>query len=180
MQIRLDKLKARPRTVDFSEPASGFPALTELVEQGDIEFTAPLQGELIATWAGDAIEVSGRLTTAVQQPCSRCLQRVPCELDIEVLLCYTPARSDSDVVEEEKELSADEMGLILVEGDELDLRPEIAQEVIMAFPRKPLCQQECAGLCPVCGADQNREKCNCDPPVFHAGLAALKNFKVDH
>jgi hypothetical protein len=30
----------------------------------------------------------------------------------------------------------------------------------------------------VCGGNLNQERCDCNPPVFHGGLAALKNFKV--
>ena len=180
MQIRLDKLKGRPRTIKFCEAAAEFPRLAELVEQESANFLAPVTGDLTATWAGDVIEVSGVLATEVELPCSRCLKAVHNTLNIELLLCYVPASNGAQrILEEEKELSAEDMGLIPVEGEELDLRPELEQEVIMAFPGQTLCKTDCAGLCPVCGADQNIDSCRCEAPVFNAGFAALRNLKVD-
>ena len=180
MQIRLDKLKGRPRTIKFCEAATVFPRLAELVEEESANFLAPVTGDLVATRAGDVIEVSGELTTEVELPCSRCLKAVPCTLNIDLRLCYVPTLGGTPgILEEEKELSAEDLGLIPVEGEELDLRPELEQEVIMAFPGQPLCKNDCAGLCPVCGLDQNIDSCRCEAPVFHAGFAALKNLKVD-
>jgi uncharacterized protein len=85
------------------------------------------------------------------------------------------------VVEEaaERELSADDLGLIPFFGDLLDLREHLEQEVLLAIPQHPLCQEDCAGLCPVCGGDRNTQPCDCSPPVFHGGFAGLKGLKLD-
>jgi uncharacterized protein len=37
----------------------------------------------------------------------------------------------------------------------VDLTPLLREELILATPLAPLCRPECAGLCPVCGEDQN-------------------------
>ena len=80
--------------------------------------------------------------------------------------------------EEEVELGEDDLGLIGYSGEEIDLDAELAQEVIMALPQQFICSEECAGLCPVCGENQNQVECGCERPVFNSGLAALKGFKV--
>ena len=64
-------------------------------------------------------------------------------------------------------------------GTEIDLRPDIEQEIIMALPQQQLCAEDCRGLCPSCGIDLNQGQCDCERPVFHTGLAALKNFRIE-
>lgn len=178
MIIRLDTLKGRPRDVAFEESFTAFPALIDLADQG-VEFTAPIAGRLTANWAGDVIEVSGRVTTSVRVPCSRCLEPVAEDYDLAVQLCYSLKARLVAEQEAEVELDADDLGLIPISGDEIDLRPEIEQEVIMALPQQALCQEACSGLCPVCGHNLNHSDCRCERPVFHAGLAALKDLKID-
>ena len=179
-EIRLDKLKTRPQEVVFCEPIIEFPALVELAEDSGLEFIGPLRGELLANWPGDVIKVSGRISTEVQMPCSRCLSEVSWELNLDVLVCYSPVSSEnSDALEQERELSSDDLGVVPLTGEEIDIRSELEQEVIMAIPQHVLCKEDCAGLCPVCGTDLNQNKCTCERPIFHQGLAALKKIKLE-
>jgi uncharacterized protein len=176
--IQIDKLKRRPRQIVIDEQASDFAVLHELVEDGTVFFNDKINGTLEATWAGDIIEVNGRLTTTVTSPCGRCLMPVTEQLGIPVLLSYAGRGVEGDVaVAEDVELTDLELGLIPYSGPEIDLRPDLEQEIIMALPQQTLCEEACKGLCPVCGCNLNQESCECAPPVFHAGLEALKNFK---
>ncbi|MDT8441291.1 MAG: DUF177 domain-containing protein [Desulfuromonadales bacterium] len=179
MKIRLDKLKKAAQRVVIDEPVTFFPGLLAAAEQSGVTVTTPVVGELQAVWAGDLIAVSGTLRTVVEGSCSRCLEpvRLPCTVAIE--LSYAPGRREPVGTESaERELDAEEMGLLPVEGDEIDLLPEIEQDLVMALPQQLLCATECAGLCPVCGTNRNQAACQCEKPVFHSGLAALKNFQI--
>jgi len=178
--IRVDSLRGRSRQFSFAEPVAAFEALAELAETGQVQFVDPVAGTLKALMAGELIEIDGQLTVQVEQPCSRCLAPVCDDLAVDVSLAYVRAGEDAtDDHESERELSSEELGLIPYHGDEIDLHPELAQEIIMALPQRPLCKEECRGLCPVCGGDLNQIDCNCQPPLFHAGLAVLKNFKAE-
>jgi uncharacterized protein len=177
--IQIDKLKRSSRQIAIEEQATDFPLLTELVEQGTVAFNETISGSLTAVRAGDVIEVAGRLKTTVTSPCSRCLVPVTDQLELSVVLCYADDDDDKEVgVPEELEIQTEDLGLIPYSGDEIDFRPDLEQEIIMAIPQQPLCQETCQGLCPVCGRNLNQGSCDCVPPVFHAGLAALKNFKI--
>jgi len=177
--IQTDKLKRRPRQIVIEAQATDFPVLHDLVGQDTVVFTEIIRGTLEATWAGDIIEVKGRLATTVTLPCSRCLVPVTEPMDIPVLLCYAgPDVGREPSAAEEIELKREELGLIAFSGPEIDLRPDLEQEIIMSLPQRPLCKETCQGLCPVCGCNQNQKHCGCDVPIFHAGLAALKKFKV--
>lgn len=179
MLIKVDKLKRTPRQVALVEPADDFPHLKAMTANGEVAFTRNICGTLEAVRADDIIEVSGRLQTAVTLTCSRCLADVSCDLDVDVALCYSDATVEEGSDTEEREVGFEELGLIAYTGDEIDLRPDVEQEIIMALPQQPLCKDGCLGLCPVCGHNRNQGECQCSPPVFHAELAKLKNFKLD-
>jgi len=177
--IQIDKLKRRPRQIEIDEPADEFPVLRELNRQGTVLFDEPIQGKLTATWAGDAIEVSGRLDSAVTLSCGRCLAPVASRVEIDILLCYSSKGEPGGSQEEDIEIGSEELGLIFYAGQEINLRPDLEQEIIMALPQHVLCKDNCQGLCPVCGGNLNQKSCACEKPVFHAGLEALKDFKIN-
>jgi uncharacterized protein len=179
VQIQIDKLKRRPRQITIDEPAADFPILNELAAQGTVIFDQQVTGSLEATWAGDVIEVAGYLSTTVTLPCGRCLMPVTGKLNIPVALCYSEADDNLVAPDVEKlEIRHEELGLIFFTGPEIELRPDLEQEVLMALPQQPLCRETCRGLCPICGINLSLESCHCIPPVFHTGLAALENYKV--
>lgn len=179
MNIRLDKLKRRPQQVVFDELAAAFPELSGMNEPGGVAFASSIKGRFTAAWAGSLVEVSGRIETDVLLPCSRCLESVERHCEIDVHLSYAPDRqAPDDETLAERELDQEDLGLLPVTGEEIDLRQEIAQEVIMALPQHVLCRQDCSGLCPVCGANRNQLQCSCEKPVFHTGLLALKGLNL--
>ena len=178
MLIQIDKLKRRPRQISIDEQATNFPVLKDLIEQGSVAFNATISGTCEATWVRNTIEVAGQLSTTVTSPCCRCLMPVVNQLVIPVKLSYAGRDEEETSVVEELELQSEEISLIPFSGPEINLRLDLDQEVIMALPQQPLCQEACRGLCPVCGCNLNQDSCDCEPPVFHAGLASLKDFKI--
>ena len=178
MEIRLETLRERPRKLVLDEPLEGFPTLCDLAVQGNVVFHGRVGAELVAELIGELVEVEGNLSCSLVVPCSRCLQPVDQQLTLQVALTFRHQPAMPVVLQEELELTEDEVGLIAFDGDAIDLRAPLEQELIMALPQHPLCRGNCAGLCPVCGADLNAARCDCAPPVFHGALASLKNFKV--
>jgi uncharacterized protein len=80
--------------------------------------------------------------------------------------------------EEEVELAEQDLVSAVFSGDEIDLLPEIGEQVALAVPLKPLCSEQCKGLCPLCGADLNTAECGCSREPVNLKFAALKDFKV--
>lgn len=178
MQIHIESLKNRPCKLQVAESPAAFPVLSELTEQGLLSVEGNICAELLAMQVNDLVEVEGTLSCTVVMPCSRCLQSVRLDLALPVMLVFTREVSDEAENAEELELTEDAIGLIPFSGEIIDLRDALEQELLMGLPQHPLCDDTCAGLCPVCGADRNRQCCDCVPPAFHAGFAALKGFKV--
>jgi uncharacterized protein len=58
-------------------------------------------------------------------------------------------------------------------GDHLDLAPLARDALLLALPLAPLCRDDCAGLCPICGTDLTDSTCSCVTPVGDPRWAAL-------
>jgi uncharacterized protein len=43
----------------------------------------------------------------------------------------------------------------------IDITSDLREEIILDYPLRPLCRQDCKGICPGCGADLNNEECKC-------------------
>lgn len=180
VRVRLDEIKEEGLTLEFTEEYTEFPTLVDLVEAGEARFPLPLQIRLRIFRIDEMVEAEGELETAIGLSCSRCLTDFEFPVSSRFSLTFTrelPAVEDGEG-EEGVEVSAEDMGLILFEGEEIDLRDGIQEQVVMALPFRPLCQPECKGLCPVCGADRNVTDCGCESPDFNLKFAALKDFKV--
>ena len=81
------------------------------------------------------------------------------ELALQCHRCLTPIE-DTLVVEVDDLVTADpEDGQPTVEDDRIDLLPIARDAVGLAMPLRPLCREDCKGLCPVCGSDLNSDPC---------------------
>jgi len=116
-------------------------------------------------------------TATMDEECSRCLTpvRTPVAVDFEEE--YVPkvdANTGSPVHIDESE---EEDTFRVNTRFELDLREALRQYILMCEPAKPLCRPDCAGLCPVCGADMNAGPHECEQPPDErwSALAGLKN-----
>jgi DUF177 domain-containing protein len=99
---------------------------------------------LTQTSSGLVLELE--LATRVLGPCMRCL---------------ADAALDENVASREYQASSpggsDELTTPYLANDRLDLSAWAHDAVALALPDKILCRHDCAGLCPVCGKDLNRE-----------------------
>ncbi len=59
-------------------------------------------------------------------------------------------------------------------SDYLDLAPLARDAILLDLPLAPLCREDCAGLCPTCGADRNEEACDCPTEVIDPRWVALE------
>jgi uncharacterized protein len=63
-------------------------------------------------------------------------------------------------------------------GDEIDVTPLIVEQVMLALPTRPLCAEDCLGLCDSCGANLNRETCDCADTGGDPRMAIFRTLKV--
>ena len=145
--------------------------ISSLVE--GIETVAPLRGDLAFTFTGDGVLVTGLLTTSGRAACRRCAGDfvADIELELEEMFLMTHDVSTGAQLEIKAE-RIDEENLI-DERHMVDLTEIIRQDLILAMPPFPLCQQECKGLCPHCGQDLNEGDCGCVDEEINPQWGAL-------
>ena len=122
-----------------------------------------LHGQLRLTRIPSGIYVAGSLIAAHATECSRCLKSAPFEATIKLSELYGFPPSD------EAEFSISEDG-------ELDLAPLVRELIVLEQPSRILCQPDCAGLCPTCGADHNVESCLCEEDNVDPRLSVLQSL----
>ena len=155
--------------------------LVALQASENCTFQGMLAARLQVKPSAGMFQVEGRLGGTVILACSRCLAPVPWPLNVVFRLTFTRSLPGDEVGSspESRELEAEELGVVLFEGDEIDFQDVIQEQVIMALPMQPLCQEECRGLCPQCGSNLNDGPCRCSGKDIDPRLAVLKTLKFE-
>ena len=118
-----------------------------------------VQGEIRLMRTDRGILTKATLHTEIERTCSRCLSLFSCPLTLDIEEEYFPT---TDVVTGASLPLPDEPGSFIIdENNILDLTEAIRQYALLAIPMKPLCHDDCAGLCPTCGCNINQTPCNC-------------------
>ena len=181
MEILIEQIKEDGLVFEFDKSVETFPVLAEMVANGECEFAVPIRTALRALRIGDMVEIDGDIETSVYLPCNRCLQ--PFETPLKSHFEFTYMRRVADTIEnsepQEIELSTEDMAIVYFQGEKINLKDTIQEQVVMAFPLRALCKQDCKGLCPKCGADLNEDPCDCDRRSSLGKFAVLENLKLE-
>ncbi len=177
MKIRIDELKDKTVELSAEEPLGGYPDLLALQEAGECIFRSPLQVRLTVVREYDHIRVNGRVETTLRLNCARCLAEFQMEINSPFTIFYM--RSAGLPQDEDVELAEEDMISATYEGNEIDFSTEISEQIILAVPFKPLCKEDCRGLCPSCGAELNVTECACGQNHVNLKFTALKNLKIN-
>jgi len=133
--------------------------VSEIIDVTDNGNSSLVQGKVRLMRTDRGILVKGILNTEVGLTCSRCLSLFNYPLALKIEEEYFPT---TDVVSGAPLPLPDELGCFTIdEHHTLDLTEAIRQCALLAIPMKPLCREDCAGLCPNCGHNLNQGPCNC-------------------
>jgi uncharacterized protein len=125
--------------------------------------------------AGDEYLLRGALRGGLLTQCARCLEPATLELDVPVTLTFVEREELSGEEEDED----GEEDVITFEDGVIDVGSEIRDELLLALPMGPLCREDCAGICPTCGANRNLTPCGCAKgPAGGGKLGALAKVKL--
>ncbi len=117
----------------------------------DLTQSRDVEGDLRLTRTNRGLLVRGRLQTAIEVTCSRCLREFELPVDIEIDEEALPV---IDLVSgQPAEIEAEPDVLRLTDHHELDLEGEVRDAVVLAEPIAPVCRDDCPGLCLVCGQE---------------------------
>jgi len=134
----------------------------------------PARGELQLLRTNRSILVSGRIETATREVCSRCLEEFDHRLELNIEEEYFLTR---DPVSGQPIEPPSESGVFTIdENNILDLNEGVRQYMLIIKPMKPVCKENCAGLCPQCGCNLNYQKCDCTPTHIDSAWAPLQEL----
>jgi uncharacterized protein len=110
----------------------------------------------------EGILATADFTASVTGICSRCLDEISDELEIEIqeLFMYRPEQEDDFVVEQ----------------DRIDLEQALIDSVVPALPLQPLCSEDCAGLCSRCGIRMDEDPTHTHEDPIDPRFSALEGF----
>ena len=159
MRIQLDRISDEP--FQWQERRRIEPSVldrSEVIGLGEISW----RGTITNTGTGHLFQ--GKLEYEQTLTCQRCLAETsrPVEAKVELLL----VSDGEEPTEGELELEAEDLDIHYVADGIVDTEPLLMEQLQLNVPMSPLCREACAGLCPQCGIDRNRESCDCqDAPV---------------
>ena len=144
--------------------------------------TRPFTWNITVSNVGGAFLLTGFVSGRVLTSCARCLEEASFDIQGEIegyFIIEGEGEAPDDMEQDEFD--------ILPEDNRIDLYPLIMAAIFVELPLIPLCKEDCAGICPRCGANLNEGPCDCDPEDLHHDdginpdnpFAALQNLKFD-
>jgi uncharacterized protein len=141
------------------------------------------------TKLGRKVLFQTRFTVPLEGQCKRCLNKVHVDEPVDLTLTFVPAdpaRSESS--SGNKDTGAGDAAASFdpetvdeepYAGKVIDLSGPLREQILLAIPPSPLCDEGCKGLCPQCGKDLNQGDCGCERTTIDPRWAALKSVKLE-
>jgi uncharacterized protein len=125
---------------------------------GDGELSGPLRISLKLWRDSGALVVEGQAACSLRFACARCLEKFTADISFPVELSYM-FRDEPTVVDPWED--GDALREITPDTMEINLGPDIFDGLVLTLPIKPLCRDDCRGLCPKCYTNLNQGQCSC-------------------
>ncbi|MEO0265895.1 MAG: DUF177 domain-containing protein [candidate division WOR-3 bacterium] len=152
--MKIDILNLKDGTTEY------FERLSELeldISAFDFHLDGPVDSHIVVNKTGNKVKVTIIADFTVKMTCSRCLEEFTTRFHTEDTYFVQPGKEPEE--NEEKYLNDEDVFTIFAPTQEIDTLPLVRDSVILSVPMKPLCKEDCKGLCPVCGVNLNLEKC---------------------
>jgi uncharacterized protein len=177
MKILVDDIPESAREIKFLESIEELNETFAKGKAGDFRFPSQVDVDIACYRSGREIFFRGSLHGRIDGICSRCLKDfcIPIEHGFDFVLSPVPLGSAGAT----EELRREELGLSYYSGDEINLAPLIREQVMLALPTRPLCAEDCRGLCSGCGADLNYEACRCSHAADDPRMAFFRKLRIN-
>jgi uncharacterized protein len=174
VKIRIEDITADAKELAFAEPEQD---INRVLGQGPIReyhLEGPVQVSVSYYRAGTELFFAGDLKTRTMAICARCAE----EFDVAGDRPFRYVLSPKVIGYDGDDARAEDLEFSLYEGEEVDLSPLIREQVLLALPTRPLCREDCRGLCPHCGVNLNRATCKCRVETLDPRLESLSSIKL--
>ncbi len=142
------------------------------------EVQGVVSGSMRFTRKAGGIKAEGVMSFTISMPCSRCLKVFKVDVERNVDVFFSEEGVKVRRVGEEIELTKGDLDVEFLEDKGIiNLKNLVEEEIRLSLPMKPLCSEECKGICPICGKDLNIESCTCKSEEIDPRLAPLLELK---
>ena len=173
MLLDLSRLRGGGGRIDRQDPPDVFNAADE-----DFRVVAPVVFGADAHKDKDKVRLVGRVTSELEVACGRCLEPFRISVDSTFDLLFLPlSEQQATASEEDRQLGDDDASASYYEDQTIDLAQVVREQFYLALPMKPLCREDCRGLCPVCGINRNTDTCSCQSEWVDPRMDALRHIK---
>ncbi len=118
--------------------------------------------------------IKGKSKVVLEIPCDRCLEPVRTEMVLDFVKNVDLDESDDGQRDELDEKN-------YIDGYHLDVDKLLYNEILIGWPMKVLCSEDCKGICNVCGQNLNKGTCDCEDTSLDPRMSVIrdvfKNFK---
>jgi uncharacterized protein len=129
--------------------------------------TGPVSFDVTLSNVGEGIIATGEVRGTFRTTCVRCLCDFEFDITGEVDGFFVHPEDEAGLPEEQERES--------IIDERIDLEPVIAASLVVELPFAPLHAEDCAGICPECGADRNEGDCGCGQKPAVSPFAKLKD-----
>jgi uncharacterized protein len=187
MRVNIDEIKEAGLDRSWDVPQT---ALDEMLagDRAGYRARGPAHVEARLEKLGRRVRVEGDARAELSGACRRCLAPLAVDVPVEFELTLVPSEEraeggpedakDRDKGPSSGSFSPDDAEEETYTGKVIDLDPIVREQILLDLPEYPLCDEQCKGLCPVCGANLNDRECGCDRHVPDPRWAGLKNVKL--
>lgn len=168
MLIDLTEVVKGEEKVVETEAELGFDAFVSRLGKFPIVSKSPISF-LIENVGDGKVHIKGREDLEILIPCSRCLEDVktPLQLEFEKELDLKQAEAQAKEALEEHSY---------LDGCNLDVDKLVYGEILLNWPMKVLCKEDCKGICSTCGTNLNLGTCDCDSTDFDPRMARIRDI----
>ncbi|HEX3557340.1 MAG TPA: DUF177 domain-containing protein [Thermoanaerobaculia bacterium] len=175
MQIWLDQVRDEPFNWDETQKVS-----PEVLDRPELLDLGPVSWRGQVVYADPGYFLRARLSYEQTLSCNRCLKPIveQAQSDVELMILVEPGPEAAG----EHALHEQDLGILYLQDELLETDPILIEQLQLNIPMKPLCREDCQGLCPICGADRNAGACSCEESTTDprwAALAALRGRLPD-
>ena len=173
MKIRVVDIKETEKSAAFVEDVREINEALGGTRPVDYQFRGGVPVDVSFYRLGSDLFFRGRFRSDVSGTCARCLESYSFALGKEFTFVLKPLNAAAA----EAELTEEDLSFSFYEGDEVNLAPLVRETLLLALPTKPLCREDCRGLCPRCGANRNGAECGCREEWRDPRLEVLRTLK---
>ncbi len=142
-------------------------------ERVTLERPPKIEGRILRN--GARVIVEGEVGAVTLIECDRCLR--PIELPVNTRFKVEYVTPEAYQLEQDAELEEEDLALSIFDGEAIDVDQLVREQLLLEVPAHALCQEDCKGLCPVCGVDWNQSSCNCQTRDVDPRWSGLKNMR---